>query len=413
MRSEIPDIVRLLRIAAWMWIGYLLALIVIDAFMYFNAPRNMMGMYYLANGAGALLFLGLSYWSWIEKTLGRYYVLLMVLIISCLPIVTSRLFMPRMPPGPMSNIEGVALRMLPILFIALVLTAWQYTWPCVIVFAVGTAVLEIAIVQAMPPAQSSASHAVVFIATVRSVSFLVVGYFISRLMRQLQAQQDALAQANAQLTHYTSTLEQLTVSRERNRMARELHDTLAHTLSGLSVQLETVKAYWDVKPETARQLLAQSLVATRSGLDETRRALKALRASPLEDLGLTPALRKLAESAAERANLRLHLSLPEHLPNLSPDVEQCIFRITQEAVENAVQHANAQNLTVRLACDDEDLRLIVQDDGMGFGPGQNGHPEHFGLPGMRERAQLAGGVLVIDSKPGWGTTVQLAIKGYN
>jgi signal transduction histidine kinase len=413
MRNEANEIVRVLRIAAWMWIGYLLALIAIDAYMYVNAPRHMMSVYYLGNGAVAMVFLGLSYWSWIEKTLGRYYVPLMLLIISGLPIATSRYFMPRMPPGPMSNVEGIALRTLPVLFIALVITAWQYPWQYMIVFAIGTAALEIAILEANPPAQASAYQAVVFIALVRSVSFLVVGYFISRLMRRLQAQQAALAQANAQLKHYASTLENLTVSRERNRMARELHDTLAHTLSGLAVQLETVKAYWEVDQQSAHQQLDRSLNATRSGLQETRRALKALRASPLEDMGLMLALRNLAESSAGRANLVLDLSLPEHLPNLSPDVEQCLFRITQEAVDNVVQHADAHNLLVRLTCDQAGLQLVVQDDGIGFSQGQNSHPEHFGLPGMRERAQLAGGALMLSSKPGQGTRVQLVIKGYN
>jgi signal transduction histidine kinase len=418
MRSEPSDIVRLLRSAAWMWTGYLAALVAIDTIMYTHAPRDMMSVYYLANATAALLFLGLSYWSWIEKKLGRAYVPLMLLIISCLPIIASRLFMPHMPPGPMSNIEGIALRVLPVLFMALVITAWQYPWQYVVLFSIGTAVLEIAIVQANPPLQPSAYQAVVFIATVRSVSFLVVGYFISRLMRRLRAQQQALEQANAQLTHYASTLENLTVSRERNRVARELHDTLAHTLSGLAVQLETVKAYWEIDPQAARAQLERALNATRSGLQETRRALKALRASPLEDLGLTLALRKLAESAAERADLKLQLALPDQLPNLSPDVEQCLYRIAQEALDNTVQHANAQNLSLRLSCDEDSLLLVVQDDGMGFNPGSNGRPEHlgraehFGLTGMRERAGLAGGRLEIESQPGQGTRVKLAMRGW-
>lgn len=411
MQNESPDIIRVLRIAGWMWAGYLLALVTIDALMYANAPRRMLNEYYLINGTVVLLFLGLSYWAWIQKMLKKIYVPMMLLIIGGLPILVGRIFMPPLPPGPMSNVEGMALRTLPILFIALVITAWQYAWEYVLVFATGTALLEIVIMQMMPPAQASAYHAVVFIAIVRSVSFLVVGYFISRLIQRLQEQQDSLAQANAQLTHYASALENLTVSRERNRMARELHDTLAHTLSGLAVQLETAKAYWDVDLPSSRKLLEQALNITRSGLQETRRALKSLRASPLEDLGLALALHRLAETAAHRANLLLELSIPEQLPNLSPDVEQCVYRIAQEAVENVVQHANARNLTICLDCDKDDLCLIVQDDGIGFNLGQNGHPEHFGLPGMRERAQLAGGALTIESQPGQGSTLQLAIKG--
>jgi signal transduction histidine kinase len=245
---------------------------------------------------------------------------------------------------------------------------------------------------------------------IQTVSFLVVGYFISFLIRRLQQEQESLAQANAQLTDYAATLEELTITRERNRMARELHDTLAHTLSALSVQLETVKAYWDVDSAAAQQMLDKSLAATRSGLQETRRALKSLRASPLDDLGLALALRRMAEETAARANLQLNLSLPERFPSLSPDVEQCIYRVAQEAVANAAHHANAHLLTVQLSANEPSVRLLVRDDGLGFDVQQGEGSGHFGLPGMRERAQSVGGQLTIDSRPGQGTTIWLTIE---
>jgi signal transduction histidine kinase len=178
------------------------------------------------------------------------------------------------------------------------------------------------------------------------------------------------------------------------------------------VQLETTQAYWDVEPETARDLLAKSLAATRSGLNETRRALKALRASPIDDLGLLLSLQKLAQSAAERGKLNLSLSLPEQMPPLSPDVEQCIYRIAQEALENVVYHANAQTLAVQLTVSDEVIHLRVEDDGLGFDTKQSQETGHYGLAGMRERAQAAGGELTISSQPGQGTQIQLTLKGF-
>jgi signal transduction histidine kinase len=249
----------------------------------------------------------------------------------------------------------------------------------------------------------------VTVLVIQTVSFLVVGYFVNTLMSRLEMQQTSLEQANTQLVHYAGTLEHLTISRERNRMARELHDTLAHTLSGLSVQLETVKAYWDVDSAAAQRLLDQSLAATRSGLQETRRALKSLRASPLDDLGLVLALCKLAEETAARANLQLDLSLPEHLPALSLDVEQCIYRVAQEAVSNAAHHANARTLTVQLSVDGPAVLLLVRDDGLGFDVRQGKASGHFGLSGLQERAHLAGGQLTIDSRRGQGTTIRLII----
>lgn len=412
MESQSLERSRILQNAAWMWVGYLVALIVIDLVMYAEAPRPMLQGYYLGNGIAALAFLALAYWPWFRYTLKRFYVPAMLIFISCLPLVLGRLIMPALPPGPMSNIEGITLRMLPIAFIALMVTAWLYPWQYLIIFALGTAGLELLIVTILPrPSNETAYQAVVFIAIVRSVSFLVVGYFTNQLVRRLQEQQDKLAQANVKLTLYASTMEKLTISRERNRLARELHDTLAHTLSGLSVQLETARAYWDVEPETARQLLTQSLAATRTGLDETRRALKALRASPLDDLGLWLALRTLSETAAERGKLSLELALPTQIQTLTPDVEQCIYRVAQEALENVLYHANAHYLAVKLEVQDEQISLVIQDDGQGLDPDQTAQADHYGLAGMRERAELAGGEININSQPGKGTRVELIIKG--
>src|SRR5438552_1018294 len=119
----------------------------------------------------------------------------------------------------------MALRLLPVLFMALVLTAWKYKWPQVVLFSLGTAALAIGplLVTNGPP---SVVFPGILVDVIQTLCFLAVGYFISALMGRLRDQQTELAQANAGLVHHASTLESLTVSRERNRMARELHDTL-------------------------------------------------------------------------------------------------------------------------------------------------------------------------------------------
>ena len=411
MIQDNPDLSRGLRTAAWIWLAYLAVLFGIDTLMY-ASPIGIMLPYYLANGAIALVFLVFSYWTWIQKTLKKGYMPVMLLIISGLPIAASHLWLPHLVQGPMSNMEGITLRTMPVLFIGVVITAWHYSWRVVAFYAVGTAILEMTILQIMPQAiDPFASFALLFISIIRSVSFLVVGYYINLLMQRLRAQQELLVQANVQITHYASTLEQLTISRERNRMARELHDTLAHTLSALSVQLETTRAYWNVEPETAYNLLSKSLEATRSGLGETRRALKSLRATPLEDLGIRLALEKLVRSAKERGKLNIEMSLPDRIPSFSPDVEQCIYRIAQEAIENVLHHADAQNLSVKLAVEENDISLTVEDDGLGMDIKHRPQDGHYGMKGMRERAQLSGGKLEIDSQPDRGTRILLRIKG--
>ena len=410
MKHNELDSLHIQRIAAWMWLGYLAIMVLVDAFIYANLSNQPIMLYSWANGVAALLFLGLSYWDWGQERLGKAYSPLMILFISATPILLHHLLLPELPPGPLSNAEGIIMRQLPVHFIGLILVAWQYRFESIVFFSLGTAVLDFLIIILFKPVNPGTLTVIMYIALIRTVSFLVIGFFINRLIDYLRTQQASLQQANLQLKYHASTLENLTISRERNRMGRELHDTLAHTLSGLTVQLETVKAYWSVEPDTAQTLLNQSLAVTRSGLDETRRALQALRATPLEDLGLRLAIQKLAEAATLRAGFKLDLALPEKIPELPPDVEQCLYRVAQEAIENVVHHANAQNLAVSLTFNEDGALLVVQDDGLGFKVKQGASPGHYGLAGMQERAQLVGGELTIDSRLGKGTAVRLMLR---
>ena len=420
-----PELVRLLRTAGWLWLGYLLALMLIDRLLY--RTLGLMLVYYLINGCAALAFLGLAYWGRLQRGLKKMYLPLMLVLIAALPLIVNHLMSTGPAQGSEISPEGMALRQLPVLFVALVISAWQYGLAGVVIFSGATALLELVAVDILAPLVTFFSRppplppqgfapipfrtidVFLFLALVRTVSFVVVGVFISQLVSRLRQQQRSLADANARLSHYASTLESLTVSRERNRLAHELHDTLAHSLTAISVQLETVKAYWSVDRKKARQLLDSSLTATRSGLEETRRALKSLRATPLEELGLGSALRQLAESAASRGSLDLELALPDPLPSLSPDVEQCLYRIAQEALENVLAHAGAKHLALSLSQTEAAVTLTVRDDGAGFDPARAEKSGHFGLLGMRERAAMAGGEFKVESGPGKGTTVTLTI----
>jgi signal transduction histidine kinase len=243
----------------------------------------------------------------------------------------------------------------------------------------------------------------------RTFSVTLVALGVSWLMKRQREQQQALAAANQKLTQYAATTEQLAVSQERNRLARDLHDTLAHSLSGVTVQLEAVQALWDVNADAARKMLDQATSNTRSGLTEARRALQALRAKPLEDLGLALALSTLAESMAARTGLKLDLDVHNHLDHLAPDVEQCIYRVAQEALTNVARHADARSLRVALTHDNRQLKLAIIDDGRGFDPAAvNGM--HYGLKGLRERAEMIGATLEVYSRPEQGTTIRLEIR---
>ncbi|GAB4463440.1 MAG: hypothetical protein Kow0070_23950 [Anaerolineales bacterium] len=421
------DSTRILRLAAWIWLGFLLVMALLDFILYLpqiqrllaarpflipqhqpllplapaqpRAPLTPVYLFYAANGLAALLFLALAYWEEAKAVLARSYYPLMILLISAAPILINTLLVPRFPGGALANAEGMALRQTPVLFVALALVAWQYRLRHVLFFAFAIAAFEWGLLL-FQPFRPTSLVVFFFITLIRTISFIAVGVFINTLVSRLR-------EANAALAQYAVTRAQLAESRERNRIARELHDTLAHSLTALTVSLETAKAYFDLDREKSRSLLETSLDSARAGAEETRRALRALRSSDLEDLGLRLALQKLAQSAAARAALDLELDLPDPLPNLPPDVEQTIYRVAQEAIENVVRHARAGKLTVRLFHNGR-THLVVEDNGAGFDVSA-ARSGHFGLAGMKERAELAGGKLTIESRQGKGTKLTLVI----
>ena len=412
-RTSLVDVTRLIRFASILWIGYLILLAIIN--QSFPGPQRTNPLYYISLGCIALLCLILSYWQWIQERLRKAFVPTIIAIITVMPIILSNI-MSRLPPtdpsplGPrFTTLESLVLAIFPFLFVGLLLVAWQYKWQYILLVILGIAGLNLAMLWSLTGPGTPPFLGGLVITLIQTIIFLAVGFSMSYLMSRLKGQQQSLEEANIRLTHYARTLEHLATSRERNRVARELHDTLAHTLSGLSVQLETVKAYWDVDTKTARSTLDNSLATIHSGLEETRRALQALRASPLDDLGLALAVRTMVEDTAARANIALNISVADNLPPLSPDVEQCIYRVAQEAVTNVANHARAKNLILNLELAEDRLTLMIGDDGVGFDVEEKDKAKHFGLKGMRERAQLVGGELKIISKPGEGTTVKLVI----
>lgn len=306
-----------------------------------------------------------------------------------------------------------AWQMIPILFIPLVVTAWQYSFREVIIFCAATMAIDLlplmavgVVIDGVPQPNLRLAYPLFGVVFVRTVAFLFVGNMITGLMKVQRAQRKDLSEANARLAQYAAALEQLTVSRERNRLARELHDVLAHTLSGVAVELEAVRALWQTDPARAQAMLGHSLQATRDGLTETRRALQELRATPLEDLGLVLAVRSLAESTAARAGIHLDLQVTEPLGDYPPAVEQCVYRVTQEALANVAAHSGARSITLSLGGTQDHLHLEICDDGRGFDPADLTE-DQYGLRGMRERVEMIGGRFTVDSQPGHGTKISL------
>ncbi|HEY4384009.1 MAG TPA: GAF domain-containing sensor histidine kinase, partial [Ktedonobacteraceae bacterium] len=224
--------------------------------------------------------------------------------------------------------------------------------------------------------------------------------------------QIGLAMQRARLSaDHTRAAARLATTEERNRLAREIHDTIAQGLAAITLHLETADALVEARPGRAHEAIQRALVVARNNLEEARRSVMDLRAAPLQNRSLAEALAELAQSPEEPAiTYQVH---PEpHFPALPARVEAGLYRIAQEALANARKHAEASTIAMTLAVNDHWVRLIVQDDGRGFAPEMlpqvAGH-DHFGLTGIGERVKLLGGTLCIQSEPGAGTIIDVSI----
>lgn len=244
--------------------------------------------------------------------------------------------------------------------------------------------------------------------------FVVI--YVILFTRQAEARAEAqrllgeLEIAHRQLAEYAVQVEDLTLAAERQRMARELHDTLAQGLAGLILQLEAAKSQLEAgRTVRTAEIIDQALLRARQTLGEARQAIGDLRSADgvPADLGL--AIRREADrfSAATGIPCALDVSLSA---TLSQRATEHAVRIVSEALSNVALHAEADHVWVSALQQGDWIAVTVRDDGVGFDSDpQKPGAGHYGLVGMRERARLAGGTLAVTSAPGRSTTVQLSL----
>jgi two-component system sensor histidine kinase UhpB len=188
---------------------------------------------------------------------------------------------------------------------------------------------------------------------------------------------------------------------ERQRIARELHDEIGQTLTGLVLRSETIARR---APEEIRVELEALREAARRGAEEARTLARRLRPEALDELGLRSALVALSASVVEETGLEIERSLDDH-PDLSAEQELVLYRVAQEGLTNVVRHARASRVELLLRGGDDDVTLIVRDDGIGLRADAESDPT--GIRGMRERALMIGGELVIRRVRPSGTELRL------
>ncbi len=211
-----------------------------------------------------------------------------------------------------------------------------------------------------------------------------------------------------QLTRLAEQTQQSAVLKERNRIAREIHDTLAQVLTGIVVQLQAAEDVHTTDPSDRQAHIATARQLAKQGLTEARRSVRALRPQALEGNDLTGALANLIKQMGAGTGLQTVCRVQGTPYFLSPDVESNLLRIAQEAFTNILKHAEASEIQIELVYHPGQVRLRVLDNGQGFDPNLT-PTESYGLIGMRERTQSIGAELTITSQPGEGTEVLVVV----
>jgi len=340
----------------------------------------------------------------LQERLGRWYLPVALWVAAIGPIVENAITVQaRLAEGATAN-QAIADYWLLFfyLFVPLILVAWQYRFRWVLLFAIGTFFLDAALTMSQLESIGADLTLLGALMLGRGALLAFTGLIIVKLVGALRVQRQALAES-------AITRERLVTSEERRRLARELHDTLAHTLSAVAVQLEGVDSLWDEDPTRARSMLNRSLQSARTGLSEARRSIDALRSSPIEEQGLAAALDDLCRSVSETSPVTATLEI-DGVDGLTPDVEHTAYRIAQEALTNVVRHAGATTATVSLSNSGTRILMSVRDDGTGFDPDEEIDGDRHGLRGMVERAELIGGRLEISRPEAGGTVVELSLE---
>jgi signal transduction histidine kinase len=239
--------------------------------------------------------------------------------------------------------------------------------------------------------------------------FGLILVFILLLMNTVLSERQSrekLAIANEKLRQYALQIENQATLEERNRIAREIHDSLGHSLTALNLQLETALKLWQSNPEKARTFLATAKELGSSALQDVRQSVSTMRSHPLQEKSLEQAILELLDNLQRSTNITSisHIQLPDSIPI---EISTPIYRIIQESLTNIYKHAKATEVRLELIMIDKSLQLKIQDNGVGFDLTQN--TTGFGLKSMRDRTLSLGGHFHIQSDPGSGCTITVKI----
>jgi len=400
-----PGLLKIFRYFTGLAVIYFLVFFFYSSYSAGTWISSNLILYYINFSTYLFLLVYLS-WGWLRTKLKKYYLPIAIIVAGIAPIFTSFFIWPLEPGTSFTEVVFRSWTLIPILIVPVVLIAWQYGYNTMVAYVILTFLYDLPSIIFSIDRITLETMPIIGVPFIRSLAFGTVGHIVHMLMETQREQRKKLIAANIQLAAHATTLEQLATSRERNRLARELHDTLAHTLSGQIVTLEALKLDLHNGDTQTIETVNHLLSSARTGLTETRLALKDLRSKQLEDLGVIIALKNLVKDAGARASVQTEIQIQNDLPPINHDLEQCIFRISQEALENIVRHANAEKIIFEVKHNNGDLVVRISDDGKGLSHSDINTNNSLGIKGIQERVQEAGGTLELFSTPTEGTTIQ-------
>ncbi|NET50423.1 MAG: sensor histidine kinase, partial [Merismopedia sp. SIO2A8] len=240
-----------------------------------------------------------------------------------------------------------------------------------------------------------------------ALSLVMILVLMNALMTERESR-DQLTHANEQLRNYALRVETLAMEQERNRIAREIHDSLGHSLTALNLQIEGALKLATVRPEQAHRFLQEAKRLGSTALQDVRQSVATLRTDPLNGKTLEEAIATLTEEFYRAT--RLHPDVQIQLQTEpSMDIATTLYRIVQEALTNIAKHAEANTVAIQLYADGSTLELTITDDGHGFDRSSSKR-SGFGLQGMQERVLALSGELQIQSEPGQGCIIRVSLN---
>lgn len=277
------------------------------------------------------------------------------------------------------------------------------------------------VVQSTKPIYSSIQQSQivnVIFATLIAVSFGILGQYINeerkrkkeaqKLYDKLRLSEEKLISAYEKLEEYSSTIEELTILRERNRISREIHDSVGHTLSTLIIQLQAIPYVMNSDAEKGKKMIEELVSYTKKGVEDVRRTVKELQPTDFESFQGIFALKDLVSNYEKLTGIKIRFMISKDKWELNSDQSFTLYRILQEALSNSSRHGKAREIEISLQFMEDKLYLHIKDNGTGV----NNPTPGFGLKGMNERAKSLGGYIDIYSEEGRGFEINVTIPRY-